>query len=308
MGLSRRKFTRKSKIAALRRLEAGASIAEVARACEINLNLLHRWRNDFQHSAEHAFPGLGKRRADDHRVAELEENRPTGIGDRFFEKVLITSKNTGSAGMELKAANYREVQQKVSGKLAIEQHLLDGRSEPQRLLSVRPGARARGPRYGSADVIQRIALEMPSYGRLRITAELKRRGWIVNHKRVQRIMREDNLLCLRRRKFVVATTESRHDLRIYRNLARKMTLSGAINVDDPHRSHPAGDRVLYLAVVRDAFSRKVIGWAVDRTLEVESSALRHSKMALAKRQFKARAGPSFRPRRTVRLATNTRAC
>lgn len=72
MGLSRRKFTREFKIAALRRWEAGASIAEVSRACEINPNLLHRWRKDFQHSAEHAFPGLGNRRADDSRVAELE--------------------------------------------------------------------------------------------------------------------------------------------------------------------------------------------------------------------------------------------
>jgi putative transposase len=53
------------------------------------------------------------------------------------------------------------------------------------------------------DEIQRIALECPSYGWPRITAELKRRGWDANHKRVYRIMRRDNLLCLRRRKFVV---------------------------------------------------------------------------------------------------------
>ena len=56
------------------------------------------------------------------------------------------------------------------------------------------------------DEIQKIALEMPAYGRRRIKAELKRRGWKVNHKRVQRIMREDNLLCLRRRKFVALLT------------------------------------------------------------------------------------------------------
>jgi transposase InsO family protein len=75
------------------------------------------------------------------------------------------------------------------------------------------------------DQIQKIALEFPCYGRPRITAELKRRGWNVNHKRVGRIMREDNLLCLRRRKFVV-TTDSNHDLRIYPNLARDMELTG----------------------------------------------------------------------------------
>ncbi len=55
------------------------------------------------------------------------------------------------------------------------------------------------------DAMQRIALEFPSYGWPRMTEELKRRGWAVNHKRVYRVMREDNLLCLRRRKFVVTT-------------------------------------------------------------------------------------------------------
>jgi len=60
------------------------------------------------------------------------------------------------------------------------------------------------------DDLQRIALELPYYGWRRVTAELRRRGWTVNHKRVRRIMREDNLLCLRRRKFVV-TTDSDHN-------------------------------------------------------------------------------------------------
>ena len=75
------------------------------------------------------------------------------------------------------------------------------------------------------DEIQRIALESPSYGWPRITAELKRRGWAANHKRVYRIMREDNLLCLRRRKFVV-TTNSNHNRPVYPNLARGMVLTG----------------------------------------------------------------------------------
>jgi len=75
------------------------------------------------------------------------------------------------------------------------------------------------------DEIQRIALESPSYGWPRITAELKRRGWEANHKRVYRIMREDNLLCLRRRKFVV-TTNSNHDRPVYPHLTRGMVLTG----------------------------------------------------------------------------------
>ena len=81
MGLSRRKFTKEFKIAALRRLDAGVSIAAVARSCEINPNLLHRWRRDFQQAPEHAFPGLGKKRADESRVAELERK----IGQQALE-------------------------------------------------------------------------------------------------------------------------------------------------------------------------------------------------------------------------------
>ena len=69
--------------------------------------------------------------------------------------------------------------------------------------------------------LQQVAVEWPAYGYRRITAELKRRGFEVNHKHVLRLMREDNLLCLRRRSFVV-TTDSRHGLPVYPNLAARM--------------------------------------------------------------------------------------
>src|SRR5690348_1812456 len=75
------------------------------------------------------------------------------------------------------------------------------------------------------DAIHRIALEWPSYGRPRITADLRRQGWTVHYKRVRRLLQEDNLLCLRKRKFVM-TTDSNHQRRIYPNLAVKMTLTG----------------------------------------------------------------------------------
>jgi transposase InsO family protein len=117
------------------------------------------------------------------------------------------------------------------------------------------------------DEIQRIALEFPCYGRPRITAELKRRGGAVNHKRVRRIMREDNLLCLRKRKFVV-TTDSNHGFGVYPNLAGSMELTG---LDQLWRADITYIRLetefVYLAVVLDAFSRRVIGWALDRSLE-----------------------------------------
>lgn len=82
MGLSRRKFTREFKVAALRQLEAGASIAEVARSCEINPNVLHCWRRVFSSRQAGSFPGLGKKRADENRVAELGRKiRPADAGD-----------------------------------------------------------------------------------------------------------------------------------------------------------------------------------------------------------------------------------
>ncbi len=132
------------------------------------------------------------------------------------------------------------------------------------------------------DAIQKIALQWPSYGRPRITAELRRRGWRVNPKRVYRILREDNLLCVRKRKFIM-TTDSNHGRRVYANLAREMILTG---VDQLWRADITyirlQDEFVYLAVILDAFSRRVIGWALDRSLEDELT-LAALRMALAHR-------------------------
>lgn len=133
------------------------------------------------------------------------------------------------------------------------------------------------------DAIQRAALEFPSYGWPRMTAELKRRGWKANHKRVYRIMREDNLLCLRGKKFVV-TTDSAHHLPVYPNMAAGMTLS---NINQLWVADITYIRLqlefVYLAVILDAYSRRVVGWALDRTLEDELSILA-LRMALRQRR------------------------
>ena len=133
------------------------------------------------------------------------------------------------------------------------------------------------------DAIQRIALEFPSYGWPRMTAELRRRGWAVNHKRVYRLMRQDNLLCLRRRKFVV-TTDSGHGLPVYPNLARTLTLTGLDQLWVADITYIRLElEFVYLAVILDAFSRRVIGWALDRTLEAALT-LQALHMALARRR------------------------
>jgi putative transposase len=119
------------------------------------------------------------------------------------------------------------------------------------------------------DAIQRIALEWPSYGRPRITAALRRQGWIVNPKRVYRLLREDNLLCIRKRKFLV-TTDSYHSRRVYPNLAGQMVLTGINQLWVADITYIRLEtEFVYLAVVIDAISRRVIGWALERTMEDE---------------------------------------
>jgi transposase InsO family protein len=86
--------------------------------------------------------------------------------------------------------------------------------------------------------IQQIALEhRRRYGYRRISAELRRRGMLANHKRVVRIMREDNLLAVQPRQFVV-TTDAHHELEIYLNLARRMKLSDSLPKDDQSQNGP----------------------------------------------------------------------
>jgi transposase InsO family protein len=133
------------------------------------------------------------------------------------------------------------------------------------------------------DVLQRLAVTHRHYGYRRLHALLRREGWAVNHKRVLRLMRTDNLLCLRRRAFVPATTDSRHDWRVVSNLARGMQLTG---LDQLWVADITYLRLLeefaFLAVVIDAFSRRVVGWAVEIHLRA-ALAVTALQMALAAR-------------------------
>jgi len=119
-------------------------------------------------------------------------------------------------------------------------------------------------------IIQQIALEhRRRYGYRRITAELRRRGGMqVNHKRVVRIMEEDNLLALQPKQFKV-TTHSNHKFEVYLNLAARMKLTGINHLwvaDITYIRLKA--EFVYLAVILDGYPRKVVGWALDRTLAI----------------------------------------
>jgi putative transposase len=147
--------------------------------------------------------------------------------------------------------------------------------------------RASAPRQeetGLRDALQKLALAHRHYGYRRIAALLGRAGWQANHKRVLRLMREDNLLCLRTRSFVPTTTDSRHGWRVVPNLARGMQLSGLdqLWVADITYVHLA-EEFGYLAIVLDAFSRKVVGWALETHLRAEL-AIAALAMAIARRR------------------------
>lgn len=116
------------------------------------------------------------------------------------------------------------------------------------------------------DQIQEIALEFPGYGYRRITVELQNRGYVVNHKRVLRLMRQDNLLCLKR-KFKPITTDSSHGLPVYPNLLKNIKITGlnqvwASDITYVQLLHEN----IYLAVILDLSSRKCIGWDLGRNM------------------------------------------
>ena len=133
-------------------------------------------------------------------------------------------------------------------------------------------------------VIQQVALEMRTYGYRPITKELHRRGLIINHKVVIRLLREDNLLCLRRRSFVT-TTDSKHHFTIYPNLARDVVLTDINQLWVADITYiRLRQEFIYLAALLDAYSRRCIGWALARYLDARLP-LTALQMALSTRSF-----------------------
>jgi putative transposase len=124
-----------------------------------------------------------------------------------------------------------------------------------------------------AQIQQIVLVHRGNYGYRRVSRDLKDQGVVVNRKRVLRLMQEDNLLAVRRRKFIL-TTDSRHDLPVYMNLAARMQLSGIDQLWVADITYiRLREGFVYFAVVLDAFSRRVVGWAVDESL--------HAPLAIA---------------------------
>lgn len=141
------------------------------------------------------------------------------------------------------------------------------------------------PEQRRRERIQEIALAMPNYGHRSMTAELQRQRLPTGRDRVLRYMREAQLLCRRRRAFVT-TTDSNHDLKVFPNLAKKLTLTAVDQLwvaDITYIQLPRG--FAYLAVLLDAFSRRVIGWSLDQHMMTELP-LQALQMALRDREVK----------------------
>ena len=137
---------------------------------------------------------------------------------------------------------------------------------------------------GLRDRLQHLALAHRHYGYRRLGPLLRREGWQVNHKRVLRLLREDNLLCLRKKAFVPATTDSRHGWKVWPNLARRLvpTTTNQLWVADITYVRLV-EAFAYLAVIVDAYSRRVIGWALADHLRAEL-AMAALRMALGSRE------------------------
>jgi putative transposase len=134
------------------------------------------------------------------------------------------------------------------------------------------------------DAIQRAALESRQYGYRRITRALRAQGWGVNHKRVARLLREDNLLAIRKRRFVPQTTNSEHDFDVAVNIARRLTPTAANQLWVADMTYVRLGLVdVFVAVVMDGFSRKIVGWNFGPKLTTEL-ALTALKNAIESRQ------------------------
>ena len=281
MSLSRL-LSREEKEALVRRLEAGERVAALAAETGVLRKSLYEWRAAYRAMGA---AGLNRKRGPKPggracasrgagRRAGAARRAPAG-GPRFFSRSLAV---VGRKAPRERRAHLFAVVEKMTREgpqgetttsSAAVAHLcaIAGLSrasyyrwlEPK--LSARDDARLR-------DLIQRLALKRRCEGYRRITRRLRDEGLLVNAKRVLRLMRSDNLLSLRRRPFVAPTTDSRHRFPVCPNLARFLEPTGLDQLWVADITYVRlAEAFVYLAVVLDAFSRKVVGWALDDHLE-----------------------------------------
>src|ERR1700734_3937384 len=286
----------------VRRLESGEALAAVSKELGIARKLLYEWRWAWR---RHGAAGLNRRRGPKkglrrkmatgdppgaalgegaHRRAGASGWSPT-IGPRFFSQGLATCRRASGARpgawrdqlfaliKDLSAAEKSQGENETTSapEKAIHevQHLCQlaqlSRAGYYRHLAPRESKRDDAD---IRDAIHRIALSDRFYGYRRIAEQLKREGLVVNSKRVRRLMRLDNLLSLRYKPFVPRTTDSAHGYEIVCDLTREAMLTAPDHVWVADITYiRLAEEFVYLAVVKDAFSRKVVGWALADHLQ-----------------------------------------
>ncbi len=281
MSLKRRIFTRDFKQQVLREVQAGKSIAQAAREHELHPNLIGKWQKLHEQYAQNAFQGNGHLYTQEAKIAELERL----IGQQTVEISLL--KKVLAFQEQIKAEREGRQMSQVISALVQQGYSLSSccqafglpRASYYRLLQ-EPNAKTDDPLRPQ---VRQVALDWSCYGYRRITHELKRQGVMANHKRVLRLMREENLVRRPKKRFV-ATTNSDHRLPVYPNLAADMDVTAPDQLWVSDLTYiRLGHEFIYLAVVLDACSRRCLGWSLGRRLDaaLATSAL---KMALTERK------------------------
>jgi len=189
MDLSRAAYSRDLKIAAMRALDAESRIGEIARKYQVSPHLLERWRGEWRAKGDLAFPGIGRRGAslpaveDARRIAELERKIGQLRWITTFKKSLTAFQGSSSASRrQWRGCLFEEIQQAAAKGQAVNALCqMTGLNRAGFYRLRRPG-QASPVEMEIRDEMQKIALESPAYGYRRITAELQRRGFDVNHK------------------------------------------------------------------------------------------------------------------------------
>lgn len=277
---SGRIHSREFKLMVVRQVEQeGKRPVQVCRAHGLAPSLLWRWRQEYAARGELAFSPHqpAGTAALEQRVADLERL----VGQRTLENAALKK------GLSLRTTGERQAM--IAALHAAEPRLSIRRW--CRLFGVgrtwyytRPTAAAHAAHDRALlEAIEAIVLEFPGYGYRRVTAQLHRDGWRVNHRRVLRVMRQESVLCHRHRGFI-ATTDATHGERRYPNLITGVGIEhlDQVWVADITAIH-LPRRVVYLAAILDAHSRCCVGWHLSRRIDTDLTvaALEH---ALARRQ------------------------
>ena len=279
------RYPQKFRCRVVERMNACDNIVRLARGLRVNRTLLYKWRYRVEGRGSQAQSDLTIRNSRESTLRREIDKLKRALANKALEADLFRSalqkvearrRNSGISGEQ---ASMMPSETPLQGGLSVERMYQLGqvsRAGFYRYLQ------ARAPIEESMTVrsaIQEIALQhRRRYGYRRVAAELRQRGMIVNHKRVARMMAKDNLLTIRNRELQWATDRG-NEVEIYLNLASRLKVGGPNQVWIADITYIRLQmEFVYLAVVLDTFSRKVVGWSLDRTLQsrLALSALRQA--------------------------------